>query len=859
MQVPLQQPVGGITPDGVNYTYTANDASVGDIDGDGQYEIILKWNPTNAKDNSHSGYTGNVYLDAYEMDGTFLWRIDLGRNIRAGAHYTQFMVYDFDSDGRAEIACKTADGTIDGLGTVIGDGAADFRQSNGYILSGPEYFTVFDGSTGGILATTNYNPPRHPSTLFPTSTQLNDVWGDGYGNRVDRFLAGVAYLDGERPSIIMCRGYYTRTVLVAWDYRDGQLTQRWVFDSDVGYPTYAGQGCHSLSIADVDFDGKDEIIYGSCTIDDDGTGLYSTQLGHGDALHVTDMDPDRPGLEVWECHEQAPYGATFRDAATGEVLFNYTAGKDTGRACAADITAGYRGVEVWASTGVPLTTATGTNLGSHSLPVNFVVWWDGDDLRELLNSNTITKYGAATLLTATGCISNNGTKSTPALQADLFGDWREEVIFRTSDNQALRIYTTTDVTSRRIYSLMHDSQYRVAIAWQNTAYNQPPHSSFYLGDGMNTPPIPDIELVQYNDGSAGLLNEWWTDVPGNKSDDLINHSDYPDVPSGSRIISEFQGVLNWNDNYGSRVRGFIVPPTDGDYTFWLAADDWAQLSIGSSALDNQTQIIASVLGWSYPFEWDKYPSQQSPAVTLKAGHKYYVELIHKEATGDDHFAVAWQGPGFSQQVIANEYLIPWPWHKKTQGELTGNNIVNREDFTIFTDHWLETDCLLPLTLDFNGDCTINMVDYGVFTRNWLTSEIITKQIQENETGFVAIVNGTIDSNNTGFTGSGFANTNNAAGQYIEWSVEALAAGVVYLHWRMANGYAANRNASVTVNGVTQVANVDFVTTGSWTSWGLSQAVSVTLVQGVNTIKLVAQTANGLANIDYIELTGYLMD
>ena len=306
-----------MTPTGEVYTYSANDCSVGDLDGDGQYEIIVKWDPSNSKDNAQSGYTGNVYLDAYKMDGTQLWRIDLGRNIRAGAHYTQFMVYDLDGDGRAELACKTAPGTVDGIGQNVilaGDNpSADYRNSSGYILSGPEYLTIFNGLTGAAVATTYYNPPRGTVSS----------WGDSYGNRVDRFLACVAYLDGVRPSLVMCRGYYTRAVLAAWDWRDGVLTQRWTFDTNTsGNSEYTGQGNHNLSVADVDGDGKDEIVYGACSIDDNGTGLYTTGLGHGDAMHVGDLDPDRPGLEVFQVHESpSAAGAEFRDAATGALIW----------------------------------------------------------------------------------------------------------------------------------------------------------------------------------------------------------------------------------------------------------------------------------------------------------------------------------------------------------------------------------------------------------------------------------------------------------------------------------------------------------------------------------------------------------
>ena len=481
LEVPLKIPKGSTTPDGVKYTYRPNDASVGDIDGDGQYEIILKWEPSNSKDNSQGGYTGNVYLDAYEMDGEFLWRIDLGKNIRSGAHYTQFMVYDLDSDGRAEVACKTGDGTIDGKGKIIGDGNADHRNKHGYILSGPEYLTVFDGLTGAAINTVPYLPARG----------LLSSWGDSYGNRMDRFLACVAYLDGKHPSLVMCRGYYARTVLAAWDFKNGKLVKRWVFDTtDDGNSSYAGQGNHGISVGDVDVDGFDEIMYGGCAIDHDGTGLHTTGLGHGDAMHLSDLDPTRPGMEVFTIHEGSGPGAAFRDAKTGKVIWK-TEKRDVARGVSADIDASYPGAECWGFGG--LRSCNGDVI-SKEVPssTNFIVRWDSDLLSELLDRNTISKYGGSTLLKASGCSSNNWTKATPALSADILGDWREEVIWRTSDNKSLRIYTTTDITSHRIYTLMHDPQYRLSIAWQNVGYNQPPHPGFFLGHGMSNPPVPDI-------------------------------------------------------------------------------------------------------------------------------------------------------------------------------------------------------------------------------------------------------------------------------------------------------------------------------------------------------------------------------
>ncbi|MEK4461437.1 MULTISPECIES: rhamnogalacturonan lyase [Paenibacillus] len=492
LDVPIQIPAGGTTPDGVSYTYSANDASVGDLDGDGEYEIVLKWDPSNSKDNSQSGYTGNVYLDAYKLNGTRLWRIDLGKNIRAGAHYTQFLVYDFNGDGKAEVVCKTADGTVDGVGVTLGNASADYRNSSGYILTGPEYLSVFSGQTGKALTTIDYVPARGTVSS----------WGDNYGNRVDRFLAGVAYLDGVHPSIIMARGYYTRTVVVAFDWNGSALTRKWTFDSNSSTNAgTAGQGNHSLSVADVDNDGKDEIIYGALTIDNNGATLYNTGLGHGDALHVGDLNPNRPGLEVFKVMENtsSPYGAAVWDAANGTVLWGVYTGKDTGRGMAADIDPNYPGEEVWAH-GVGLYSITGTKISSSMPSVNFGIWWDGDLSRELLDGVKIDKWNPASnsvtnLLTGASVASNNSTKATPSLQADLLGDWREEAIWRKSDNSALRIYTTTNITTNKIYTLMHDPVYRLSIAWQNTAYNQPPHTGFFLGNGMATVSKPNIYVV----------------------------------------------------------------------------------------------------------------------------------------------------------------------------------------------------------------------------------------------------------------------------------------------------------------------------------------------------------------------------
>lgn len=611
LTVNLNRPNGGSTPDGA-YTYSPGDASVGDVDGDGEYEIILKWDPSNQKDNAHSGYTGNVYIDAYKLNGQQLWRIDLGRNIRAGAHYTQFLVYDFDGDGKAEVVTKTADGTRDAAGTVIGNANADYRNSSGYILTGPEYLTVFNGQTGRMMQTIPY----------PNARGNVSDWGDNYGNRVDRFLAGVAYLDGRRPSMIFSRGYYAKAMISALDWRNGQLTTRWTFTADGNQnQNYRGQGAHSLSIADVDNDGRHEIIFGAATIDDNGRGLYTTDLGHGDALHVADIIPSRPGLEVFMVHEcpacYGNHGVEVHDARTGQILYSGNGnGQDVGRGLAADIDPRHPGMEVWGSRN-GLFTSTGQELSAKPGPTNFAIWWDGDLLRELLDGTTISKWNyqagtVSTLFSPSGVESNNGTKSTPALSADLFGDWREEVILRNSNNTQLVIFTTTIPTEHRIPTLMHDVQYRVAIAWQNVGYNQPPHPSFFLGEGMAPPPVPDINTTRARDS-----------LPAPAPTDVLQIQENAAGFCGVDGIIESVnggysagGYANTDNAAGAGVRWAVNVPTAGTYSvsfrYASVSDRPATVRVNGAAVQGNVPFT-STGSWT---AW----SQQTTEVPLDAGN-----------------------------------------------------------------------------------------------------------------------------------------------------------------------------------------------------------------------------------------------
>ncbi len=510
LKLPIEAPDGGRTRDGRSYRYHANDLSVGDLDGDGDFEYILRWEPSNSWGGGRGGETGPVVIDAYDLDKGRLWRINLGININASAHITQMTVYDLDGDGCSEVVLLTADGTVDGGGGVIGKLGADHRNRGGTVLSGVEYLSVFDGRSGKELATVPFVPQRHPDTETPSPRQIAEIWGDDYGNRVNRFGACVAYLDGERPSLVTTRGYYHgrggnpgRTCIAAWNWRGGRLEPLWTFDTlgDPELRDYIGQGNHQVSVADLDGDGRDEIVYGACAIDDDGSGLYTTRLGHGDALHVGDLDPARPGIEVFTIHEGTGHdaGAEFR-AADGTAIWKKHPRSDVGRGVALDIDPRHRGYEFWSTGGQGVFDVSGREVSKRRPRwVNMGIWWDGDLLRELLDGTIIDKWNwreekEERLLSGYQApfeaAANNGSKSTPCLVGDVLGDWREELILRAKDDSHLMIFVSTIPTELRLRTLLHDTQYRVALAWQNVGYNQPPHPGVFVGDGMKLPMEP---------------------------------------------------------------------------------------------------------------------------------------------------------------------------------------------------------------------------------------------------------------------------------------------------------------------------------------------------------------------------------
>lgn len=499
---------------GLGATYTPNDASYCDMDGDGEYEIILKWDPSNSKDAASDGKTSDTYFDCYKMDGTLLWRINQGPNIRSGAHTTPFIAWDLNGDGYGEFVIKTAPGTIDGNGNyVVMDGddpLQDCLSSRGKPDKGPEYLTVFDGMTGAEISTIKYHTDYAAGSSY---------WGDSKQNRSERYTACLAYLDGKHknPSAIFNRGYYAGAFVGAYDFDGYTLKERWVSRNTSSGKGLYGEGAHWLTAADLDNDGLHEIQFGSAALDHDGKLLYRTGLGHGDAFHIGDFLTNRPGLEMFMCHESKPYGVDLRDAKTGEIILHVTASGDTGRGLAAHFDSSQQSAQfIYSASGGMFNLDGGTvnadswSIGSSGAGINCRIYWDGDLFDEFFDKSIIAhwnptgKYFDRIKVNGGNYVWGsliNGSKHNPCVMGDMLGDWREEIVAYDNNTNHLVINATSYESSYPVPHLMDDIQYRENVVSQNVGYNQPPHLSYdpavYYGVIKVDKPDGDLEDGTY--------------------------------------------------------------------------------------------------------------------------------------------------------------------------------------------------------------------------------------------------------------------------------------------------------------------------------------------------------------------------
>jgi hypothetical protein len=874
LTVNLQRPPGGTNASG-SYTYSPNDISVGDMDGDGQYELILKWDPSNAKDNSQDGYTGNVYIDCYKLDGTRLWRIDMGRYIRAGAHYTQFLVGDYDGDGKAEVAMKTAPRTIDGTGKFINMGPAanadldgEYINSTGRILLGPEYLTIFNGETGAEMATVNYAPGRGNV----------GSWGDNYGNRVDRFNATNAYLDGVKPSMVFQRGYYTRMVVAAWDWDGTNLTNRWTFDSNnTGSGALYGQGNHSIMAADGDGDGFDEIYTGAGAINHDGSFMWSTGHGHGDANHIGDFNPDRPGLEIFNVSENkgSEPDHYMIDASNGTVLWGHGSGNDNGRGLCADIDASSRGHEAWSSRVSGTKSCTGDNISNNKGSMNFRVYWDGDLQDELLDGTRIDKWtgnGTSNLITLIGN-SCNGTKNTPNLSADILGDWREEVITHDGASR-LYIHTTTIPTTHKLYTLMHDPVYRNAISWQQSSYNQPPHLGFYLGNGAENAPIPNIVLVgaintpdcNGDTGGSAYIDACGVCVGGNTGNSPCIIDCNGDI-NGSAIIDEcgicvegntgisacmasiqaeeacsFDGVIA-NNHLGFGGDGFVdlANSLGASLSIVFYANESGTKNIGIRFANGSTnnrpmRLFVNNEQQDIDFpndgEWNNWHTTIVQMNLQEGGN-----IIRLESLSQDG------GPNIDQFMLYDDAVVQGSCTQDCTGEMGGLAFTDECGNCVGGKTGIEP-CQIDCNEVWGGTAYIDDCNTCVGGNTGLVE---CTYIQSE---FVCNYDGIYETTNEGFNGTGYVNTNNFLGATISFKINSNVEQTINMSVRYANGTGEGRPIDVEVNGQIVATNVDFPSTGDWTGWDVV-SFNFAVSQGQNEIVFIATNAGGISNIDML--------